>query len=162
MFGSRFRKCRKRWAVLCCSRPLRMRRRLRKNSGPMRFGRFAAAFFAQWVRVIFGQTSRANGSRFPRISGALSTMKDSHDSKHANRVCISAPFGGIGGIAPDVHPLNRQGPVQKAHCFPQPSQTNGPRRGAFFMLVRSVSCAPDKQGIGIYTSKFKTYHVISN
>ena len=28
-----------------------------------------------------------------RISGALSTMKDSHDSKHANIVCISAPFG---------------------------------------------------------------------
>ena len=57
-------------------------------------------------------------------------MKDSHDSKHANIVCISAPFGGIGGIAPDVHPLNRQGPVQKAHCSPQPSQTNGPHRGA--------------------------------
>ena len=43
----------------------------------------------QWLKV-------------PMISGALSTMKVSHDSKHANIVCISAPFGGIGGIAPDV------------------------------------------------------------
>ena len=34
--------------------------------------------------------------KVPKISGALSTMKDSHDSKHANRVCISAPFWGIG------------------------------------------------------------------
>ena len=48
------------------------------------FGAYAiwkvrGSIFAQWVRVIFGQTSRANGSRFQRISGALSTMKDSHD-----------------------------------------------------------------------------------
>ena len=33
------------WAGQCCFRPLRMLRRLRKNSGPMRFGRFVAAFF---------------------------------------------------------------------------------------------------------------------
>ena len=74
------------------------------------FGAYAiwkvrGSIFAQWVRVIFGQTSRANGSRFQRISGALSTMKDSHDSKHANRVCISAPFWGIRGVAPDVNTL---------------------------------------------------------
>lgn len=73
-------------------------------------------------------------------------MKDSHDSKHANIVCISAPFGGIGGIAPDVHPLNRQGPAQEAQCSRHLMHTNGPRRGAFFMLSRSLSCAPDKQG----------------
>jgi hypothetical protein len=69
-----------------------------------------------------------------------------HVLKHANKVCISAPFGGIGGIAPDVHPLNKQGPSQKAHCFPKPSQTNGPRRGAFFMFSPIASCAPEKQG----------------
>ena len=111
------------WAGQCCFRPLRMLRRLRKNSGPMRFGRFVAAFFAQWVRVIFGQTSRANGSRFQRISGALSTMKDSHDSKHANRVCISAPLLGYRGVAPDVtRCASRAG--NSSHSFPKLSQGN--------------------------------------
>ena len=47
-------------------------------------------------------------------------------SKHANIVCISAPFGGIGGIAPDVHPLNRQGPAQEAQCSRHLMHTNGP------------------------------------
>ena len=39
-------------------------------------------------------------------------MKDSHDSKHANRVCISAPFWGIGGVAPDVNTLCFKGKRQ--------------------------------------------------
>ena len=39
-----------------------------------------------------------------------------------------------------------QGPVNPSRCFPQLWQSNGPRRGAFFMLSRSLSCAPDKQG----------------
>ena len=53
---------------------------------------------------------------------------------------------GYRGHSPDVHPLNKQGPSQKAHCFPKPSQTNGPRRGAFFMFSPIASCAPEKQG----------------
>ena len=50
--------------------------------------------------VTSGRMNQASGSRFLRISGALSTMKDSHDSKHANIVCISAPFRGYRGHRP--------------------------------------------------------------
>ena len=53
-------------------------------------------FLLPLLLVTSGRMNQASGSRFPRISGALSTMKDSHDSKHANIVCISAPFGGYG------------------------------------------------------------------
>ena len=38
--------------------------------------------------------------KVPKISGALSTMKDSHDSKHANRVCISCALLGYRGRRP--------------------------------------------------------------
>ena len=86
--------------------------------------------------VTSGRMNQASGSRFPRISGALSTMKDSHDSKHANIVCISAPFG-VSGASPLMSTFNASRAGEFFALFPAALANQWPpSRGLFHALPK--------------------------
>ena len=95
-----FRWCLRRW---------RMRNRLPKNLARMQFGRLGDCSACRLA--ISGRTSPANGSRFPRISGVLSTQTVSlhkcalprSANDFAKQSLVSTPCGCLGyrGL-PDV------------------------------------------------------------
>ena len=98
------------WGFRWCLRRWRMRNRLPKNLARMQFGRLGDCSACRLA--ISGRTSPANGSRFPRISGVLSTQtvslhkcalpRSANDfAKQSLSEYTLRLFGGIGGL-PDV------------------------------------------------------------
>ena len=166
----KFHRCLRKWGFRWCLRRWRMRNRLPKNLARMQFGRLGDCSACRLA--ISGRTSPANGSRFPRISGVLSTQTVSlhkcapfprSANDFAKQSLVSTPCGclGVSGLAPDVHPLIRQCPTQEAQCSRHLTQTNGPHRGGLFMPGRSVSRAPGRQTDVLRLSKPKTVAMIT-